>query len=128
MIFQDAGSPMLKLTTRMISIPDTASQFLLKLQSNIPWQLKSKPDWVFGAQPLSDSSYMLRENTLKISFESNSSYIQRKGVIVWKGNNQTDSIEVVQDSKQVNLPENWKVKPTNAIHQVLIYKKYMQET
>ena len=122
MIFQDAGSPMLKLTTRMISIPDTASQFLLKLQSNIPWQLKSKPDWVFGAQPLSDSSYMLRENTLKISFESNSSYLQRKGVIVWKGNNQTDSIEVVQDSKQVNLPENWKVKPTNAIHQVLIYK------
>jgi hypothetical protein len=122
MIFQDAGSPMLKLTTRMISIPDTASQFLLKLQSNIPWQLKSKPDWVFGAQPLSDSSYMLRENTLKISFESNSSYLQRKGVIVWKGNNQTDSIEVVQDSKQVNLPGNWKVKPTNAIHQVLIYK------
>jgi hypothetical protein len=122
MIFQEAGAPMLKLTTRMISVPDTASQLLLKLISNIPWQLKSKPDWVSGLQPLSDSSYLLRENTLKISFDSNSSYLQRKGVIVWKGNNQTDSIEVLQDSKQVNLPGNWKVKPTNAIHQVLIYK------
>ena len=122
MIFQEAGAPMLKLTTRMISIPDTASQILLKLNSNIPWQLKSKPDWVSGPQPLSDSSYLLRENTLRISFDSNNSYLHRKGVIVWKGNNQTDSIEVLQDSKQVNLPGNWKVKPTNTIHQVLIYK------
>ncbi|MFO0468449.1 MAG: BACON domain-containing protein, partial [Bacteroidota bacterium] len=121
-IFQEAGAPLLKLTTRMISIPDTASQLLLKLNSNIPWQLKSKPDWVSGPQPLSDSSYLLRENTLKISFDSNSSFLHRKGVIVWRGNNQTDSIEVLQDSKQVNLPGNWKVKPTNTIHQVLIYK------
>ena len=121
-IFQETGSPILTLANRMISIPDTASQLILKLQSNIPWQLKSKPDWVSGPQPLSDSSYLLRENALKISFESNSNYLHRKGVIVWKGNNQSDSLEIIQDSKQVNLPENWKVKPTNAIHQVLIYK------
>lgn len=121
-IFQEAGADILTLATRMISIPDTAGQLVLKLQSNIPWQLKSKPDWVSGPQPLTDSSYLLRENTLKISFESNSSYLPRKGVIVWKGNNSIDSLEVIQDSKQVNLPENWKVKPTNAVHQVLIYK------
>lgn len=121
-IFQEAGSPLLTLATRMISVPDTASQLILKLQSNIPWQLKSKPNWVTGTQPLSDSSYLLRENTLKISFESNGNYVHRKGIIVWKGNNSTDSLEVIQDSKQVNLPGNWKIKPTNAVHQVLIYK------
>ena len=121
-IFQVAGSPILTLSTRMISIPDTASQLILKLKSNIPWQLKTKPDWVKEILPTSDSSYLLRDNTIKIKFDSNLNYLSRSGKLVWKAENLTDSLEIIQDSKQVNLPGNWKVKPTNAIHQVLIYK------
>jgi len=121
-IFQDASSPLLKLSTRLVSIPDTSNQISLKLNSNIPWQLKSKPDWVREIQPFSDSSFQLRESTLKIMFESNPTYVSRKGVLVWKAENIIDSLVLLQDSKQINLPENWKLKPTNDIHQMLIFK------
>ncbi|MFM7090551.1 MAG: M12 family metallopeptidase, partial [Bacteroidota bacterium] len=121
-IFQDASPPLLKLSTRLVSIPDTSNQISLKLNSNIPWQLKSKPDWVREIQPFSDSSFQLRESTLKIMFESNPTYVSRKGVLVWKAENLIDSLVLLQDSKQINLPENWKLKPTNDIHQMLIFK------
>ena len=121
-IFQKASSPFLNLATKIISIPDTGNQISIKLISNIPWQLKTKPDWVREILPTSDSSYLLRENTIKIKFDPNLNYLSRSGKLVWKAENLTDSLEIIQDSKQVNLPGNWKVKPTNAIHQVLIYK------
>jgi hypothetical protein len=121
-IFQKASSSLLNLATKMISIPDTGNQVSIKLISNIPWQLKTKPDWVREIQPTSDTSYLFRENTIKIKFESNPNYLSRSGKLVWKAENLSDSLEIMQDSKQINLPENWKVKPTNAIHQVLIYK------
>ena len=121
-IFQKASLPLLNLATKIISIPDTGNQMSIKLISNIPWQLKIKPDWVREILPTSDSSYLLRENTIKIKFESNPNYLSRTGKLVWKAENLTDSLEIIQDSKQVNLPENWKVKPTNAFHQMLIYK------
>jgi hypothetical protein len=121
-IFQEAALPLLKLATRMIAIPDSVSQVSIKLNSNIPWQLKTKPDWVSQILPAQDSSFLLKENTLKFSFESNPGYLNRKGIIVWKGGNLIDSLEVIQDSKGVNLPENWKIRPSNIIHQVLIFK------
>ena len=121
-IFQKASLPLLNLATKIISIPDTGNQMSIKLISNIPWQLKIKPDWVREILPTSDSSYLLRENTIKIKFESNPNYLSRTAKLVWKAENLTDSLEIIQDSKQVNLPENWKVKPTNAFHQMLIYK------
>jgi hypothetical protein len=121
-ILQKASLPLLNLATRIISIPDTGNQMSIKLISNIPWQLKIKPDWVREILPTSDSSYLLRENTIKIKFESNPNYLSRTAKLVWKAENLTDSLEIIQDSKQVNLPENWKVKPTNAFHQMLIYK------
>ena len=114
--------PFLTLDTRMISIPDSVSQVFIKLNSNIPWKLKTKPDWVSQIQPASDSSFLLRYNSLKIAFESNPNYLNRKGIIYWKGGNLIDSLEVIQDSKKVILPGNWGVKPTNFIHQVLIFK------
>ena len=42
-IFQKASSPLLNLATKIISIPDTGNQISIKLISNIPWQLKTKP-------------------------------------------------------------------------------------
>ena len=121
-ISQEANLPFLTLDTRMISIPDSVSQVFIKLNSNIPWKLKTKPDWVSQIQPASDSSFLLRYNSLKIAFESNPNYLNRKGIIYWKGGNLIDSLEVIQDSKKVILPGNWGVKPTNFIHQVLIFK------
>ena len=121
-ISQEANLPFLTLDTRMISIPDSVSQVFIKLNSNIPWKLKTKPDWVSQIQPASDSSFLLRYNSLKISFESNPNYLNRKGIIYWKGGNLIDSLEVIQDSKKVILPGNWMIKPTNFIHQVLIFK------
>jgi hypothetical protein len=121
-IFQEAALPLLKLATRMIAIPDSVSQVSIKLNSNIPWQLKTKPDWVSQILPTQDSSFLLKESNLKFSFESNPGYLNRKGIIVWKGGNLVDSLEVIQESKRVNLPENWKIRPSNIIHQVLIFK------
>jgi hypothetical protein len=121
-IFQEAASPLLHLATRLVSIPDTGNQISIKINSNIPWQLKSKPNWVKDIQPYADSSFQRRESTLKIIFESNPSYVSRKGTLVWKAENATDSLEIIQASKQVFIPDSWKLKPTNDIHQMLIFK------
>jgi hypothetical protein len=121
-IIQEANAPLLKVTTRMISLPDTLSQIAVKLNSNIPWQIKTKPDWVSQMLPERDSGFMMREQTLKISFESNPAYKERKGSLVLKGGNLLDSMEVIQAPKQMILPENWNTKPTGIIHQILIFK------
>ena len=121
-LFQEANLPLLQLSTKMISIPDSVNQVSVKLKSNIPWQIKTKPDWVSQIIPALDSSYLWKESTLKISSEANPGFLNRKGKLVWIGGNLSDSLELIQDSKQVIIPVNWKIKPTNIIHQVLIFK------
>jgi len=120
MVRQQAAAATLQLVTRMLGLPDTAGRFSVTLQANVPWQIRSKPDWVRQISPAVDSGYGRKDHLLSATFEANPTFVGRKGLIFWQGSGLTDSLELVQAPKQVVLPASWELRPTSRVHQVLI--------